>query len=153
MDRKKANFYRLSIIIVIIILILIIGIYNINRNKNKVNTQTNTSNNENYTETNGVKTNTSQSVSQNKQVGDVVIEQSTITYTGGTSKLTSKVTNNGPAVDNLRFTVKFIANDGSVIAQSVGYVGQIGTNEVRFIDSYITTDVSNAKDIKYEIIT
>lgn len=107
----------------------------------------------NYNElVDGTKVNISEEVSKNKQVQDILIEQSKIRFSGGTSKLTSKVTNNGETKSNLMFNVRFIANDNSTIAESIGYVGQIKPGEVRYIDSGITMDISNAKDIVYEII-
>lgn len=149
---KQRKTVALLLVLVAIVIIIVMAVSILG---NKHNTTTNEATNEttNYTTNgDGSKVNTSTDVSSDKKVGDVVIEQSNIVYTNGTSKLTSKVTNNGAAQENLRFTVKFIANDGSVIAQSVGYVGQINQNETRYIDSYITTDVSNAKDITYEVM-
>jgi hypothetical protein len=35
---------------------------------------------------------------------------------------------------------------------AVGFVGKIAENETKYIDSYITADVLNAKDIIYEIM-
>jgi len=67
-------------------------------------------------------------------------------------KLTSEVTNYSVVKDNLRFKVKFVANDATTIAESVGFVGKIAENETKYIDSYITADVSNAKGIIYEIM-
>ena len=106
----------------------------------------------NYNElVDGTKVNISEEVTKNKQVQDILIEQSKIRFSGGTSKLTSKVTNNGETKDNLMFTVRFIANDNSTIAESIGYIGQIKSGEVKYIDSGITMDISNAKDLVYEI--
>ncbi|MNV84633.1 hypothetical protein D3C71_1785220 [compost metagenome] len=85
-------------------------------------------------------------------MGNIVIEKSAIVYENGISKLTSKVTNDSVAKDNLRFTIKFIANDGTVIAQSVGLAGKIGANQTKYIDSSITNDVTNAKSVLYEIL-
>lgn len=106
----------------------------------------------NYNElVDGTKVNISEEVTKNKQVQDILIEQSKIRFSGGTSKLTSKVTNNGETKDNLMFTVRFIANDNSTIAESIGYIGQIKSGEVKYIDSGIIMDISNAKDLVYEI--
>ena len=139
------------------IVILVMGV-NILGKGNKVNNETNIvaetpKDTTNYTTTTeGNKVNTSEEVATDKKVGNILLEKSQIVFDNGTSKLTSKVTNDSILKDNLRFKVKFIANDGSTIAESVGYVGKIKENETKYIDSYITSDVSNAKTIIYEIM-
>lgn len=106
----------------------------------------------NYTvQADGSKLNNSKDVSKTQNVGQIVIEKSSIVYQNGITKLTSKVTNNGPTQENLIFLIKFLADDGTVIAESKGLVGQISTGGVRYIDSNITIDTSNAKSITYEI--
>lgn len=109
---------------------------------------------ENYVEQgNGTKVNTSSDVSKEKKVGDVVIEKSQLIYSGGITKLTSKVTNLGIETKNgIKFKIKFIANDKTVMAESEGYIGAIKPGEVRYINSSITRDVVDAKDIVYEIV-
>lgn len=144
------------VIVGIIILVIVVAVIAINNNKNNANVNGNTNTEDvgkNYTETeDGTKVNTSEDVAKDKVVSDVLLEQSKIVFENGTSKLTSKVTNNEVAKDNLRFKVKFIANDNSVMAESVGFAGKIKANEVKYIDSYITIDVSNAKDVVYELM-
>lgn len=152
-DASKRRLVSLILIVAAIVIIVIMATVLSKRGNAGQNNQANNTTQENYQVGNdGTKTNTSQQVSENKTVGNIVIERSAIVYEGGMSKLTSKVTNDSVAKDNLRFTVKFIANDGSVIAESVGYVGSIKANETKYIDSSITADVANAKDIKYEIM-
>ena len=155
MNSKNQHQIRLLILAIVFVIAIIVVIVSVNKGKpNVVNeTQQPTNVEKNYTETtDGSKVNTSEELSQNKQVGDVLLEQSKIVYSNGTSLLTSKVTNNGVAKDNLRFKVKFIANDGSVIAEAVGFVGQIKANETKYIDSSITLDTSNSKNVVYELI-
>ncbi len=155
MNNKGQNQMRLVILGVVLVIAIIVVIVAINKNSaNSVNEGNKTDNTKvNYTETNdGTKVNTSEEVSQDKNVKGVLLEQSKIVYTNGTSKLTSKVTNDSIAKDNLRFKVKFIANDGSVMAEAVGYVGKIKANETKYIDSYITIDTSNSKNVIYEIM-
>jgi len=155
MNGKNQNEMRVIILALVAIIATIIVIVIVNRNNsNAINQGKKTNNNDlNFTESaDGTKTNVSQELLKNKQVGDVVLEQSKIVYNNGTSLLTSKVTNNGIAKDNLSFKVKFIANDGSVMAEAVGYVGKINANETKIIDSYITIDTSNSKDVTYELV-
>ena len=151
-SKRKVISIGLVVIAAVIIVVMAVSILG---KGNKVNNGVTegTKNTTNYTTTaDGNKVNTSEQVAADKKVGKILLEKSKIVYENGTSKLTSKVTNDSTAKDNLRFTVKFIANDGSIIAQSVGYVGLIKANETKYIDSYITADVSNAKNITYEIM-
>ena len=100
----------------------------------------------------GNKVNTSEEVAIDKKVGNLLLEKNQIIYINGLSKITSKLTNDSIAKDNLSFKVKFIANDGSTIAESVKLIGVIKENEVIDIDFDVNVDVSNAKNIIYEII-
>ena len=100
----------------------------------------------------GNKVNTSEEVATDKKIGNLLLEKNHIIYTTGISKLTSKLTNDSIAKDNLSIKVKFIANDGSTIAESIKLIGLIKENEVIDIDFDVTVDVSNAKNIIYEII-
>lgn len=151
---NKRKMLSISVVLLGIVIIIVMAV-SILGNRNQTNNQGNNvvEDTTNYTTTpEGSKVNTSEEVATDKKVGNILLEQSKIVYENGTSKLTSKVTNDATAKDNLRFTVKFIANDGTTIAQSVGYVGAIKENETRYIDSYITSDVSNAKDVVYEVL-
>lgn len=147
---------RIAVVLAVVagLIIVIMGaIFLGNKNKDNDGTNATTDNTPNYVATDdGTKVNTSEQVAEDKKVENILLEKSKIVYVNGTSQLTSKVTNDSAAKDNLRFTVKFIANDGSVIAESIGYVGSIKANETKYIDSYITADVTNAKNITYEII-
>lgn len=139
-------------LITFIILIVAINMFNRGGNQGNIDSQIDELE-KNYTETeDGTKVNTSEDVSKDKEVANVLLEESKIIYENGMSKLTSKVTNDAIAKDNLRFKVKFLDNGGTVIAESVGFVGQIKANEIKYIDSYITLDVSNAKSITYELM-
>jgi hypothetical protein len=141
-----------STIVILIGVIIIVALAVIFLGK-KENTQLQTENDKNYTQSaTGVKVNTSTDVSKDKTVNGVVLSSNTLVYEDGMTKLNSKVTNDATEKANLRFKVKFMDNDGNVMAESVGYVGQISANETKYIDSYITTDVVNAKDIVYEVI-
>jgi len=96
--------------------------------------------------------NSGNNTSNNQIIGDVLLEQNKIMYFAGTVKVTSKVTNIGNTKNNLRFKVKFISNDGKTIGETIGYVGQIKTNETKYIDSYIKLDTKDSKEITYELI-
>lgn len=154
--KKGISILSLSLIVgaIIIVVLLIVFIFG-----NKSNTNNNTLNNTNINEStnyevtsDGAKVNTSEEVASTQKVGNILIEKSSIIYENGMSKLTSKVTNDSVAKENLRFTIKFIGNDGKVIAQSIGLAGKIGANQTKYIDSNVTDDVTNAKSIVYEIL-
>lgn len=159
---KQRRIVAIIIIAIAVIIIFSISIIALNKNKNNNNNNDNQNNgnqNEvdiygpvNYKVENGKKINTSSSISEDKIVDGVKIENTQLVYENGRLKLTSQVKNNDVERKNLRFRVNFIANDDSVMAQSVGFIGQIGKNEVKYIDSDITIDLSNAKDIRYEIV-
>lgn len=91
-------------------------------------------------------------IDSDKKDSQIILEESKIIYVAGTSILTSKITNNGIARYNLSFKIKLISYDGSVIAQFPGYVGKIGSNEIKYVDSYISKNILDYKDIVYEII-
>lgn len=148
-QRQRKVAFTIVILIAVIIIVALAVIFL----GKKDNTQAQTESDKNYTQSaTGVKVNTSTDVSKDKTVNGVVLSSNTLVYEDGMTKLNSKVTNDATEKANLRFKVKFIDNTGNVMAESVGYVGQISANETKYIDSYITTDVVNAKDIVYEVI-
>jgi len=154
MINKNQNRNRLLVFGVIVVVIIVVVIAMINKgNSGNLNTEATNNVETNYVEsTDGTKVNTSEQVAEVKEVENVLLEQSKIVFNNGTSLLTSKVTNDGIAKENLKFKVKFMANDGSVIAESVGFVGKIKANEIKYIDSYITLDISNSKNVIYELM-
>ena len=108
--------------------------------------------NGNYFNTNNQINSTIENVSKNKIVEDVSFQKDKIINGDKISKLTTKVTNNGAVKENLRFTAQFIASDGIILGQTTGYVGNMKTDEIKYIDSYITENISNTSRIIYEII-
>ncbi len=150
---NKRKMLSVLLILVAVVVIVIMAVYFLGNVVNKENEQVGSEDTVNFVETSeGSKLNTSSKVAEDKKVGNVLIEKSQIIFENGVSKLTSKVTNDAVAKENLRFKVKFIANDGSTISESVGYIGPIKANETRYINSDITLDVTNAKEIIYEIM-
>ncbi|MDD2376936.1 MAG: hypothetical protein PHD15_06135 [Clostridia bacterium] len=155
MNSKSQHQIRLLIIGIVVVIAIIVVIASISKNKSNVVSEgeqpKNTEINFKQT-TDETKVNISEELSKDKEVGDVIIKQSKIVYSNGKTLLTSTVINNGIAKDNLRFKVKFIANDGSIITESIGFIGQIKANETKTISSSITLDTSNSKNIVYELI-
>ena len=155
MSNKNKIVIGLGIIAIVIVIIVTVSIKN-SRDAKVIESLAQKSSNEstvNYIVTEGTaKLNTSEKLAENKKVGDILIQNSKLVYNGKSSKLTAKVTNDSVAKDNLRLKVKFIANDGSTIAETVALVGKIEANASKYIDSNITIDVTAAKDVLYEII-
>lgn len=159
MDLKKEISTRggiLIIAIVIIILATIAIIVTKNNNAKKSDAELSiitNQNKDNYILTEGTsKLNTSETLVADKKVGNILIQNSKLIYDGKSSNLTAKVTNDSLAKDNLRLKVKFIANDGSTISETVALVGKVASNEAKYISAGITKDVTNAKDVTYEIV-
>jgi hypothetical protein len=165
MNMKKEVSTRGIILLVAIAIIIIATIAIIaTKNSSVNNTNTNggttnstgvnsTQNAVNFIVTEGTnKLNTSKQVTSDKKVGNILIQNSKLTYDEKGSKLTAKITNDGITKDNLRLKVKFIANDGSTIAETVDLVGKADANQVKYISAGTTIDVTNAKDITYEIV-
>lgn len=159
---KRGVARNIAIIVIAIIAIIVISIIIIIvKNKNNLIVSNQITNEQvsksedtlNYIEgTDEAKYNVSEKVVEDKKVENILIQNSKIVYSKGVSKLTAKVTNDNVAKENLRLKIKFIANDGSVIAETIGLIGKIEANESKYIDSSITKDITNTKEITFEII-
>ncbi|MDD2627914.1 MAG: hypothetical protein PHR25_03505 [Clostridia bacterium] len=156
MVKNKSNMlYLLVIITITIILILVFkGILNKNNRLDEgENKRTVKKESINYeSNLDGSKINMNEEIAKDQKIGNILIEKSNITYENGISKLTSKVTNNGVAKENLKFTIKLIGNNGNTLAELIGLVGKIEVGQTKYISSKITKDITNAKQIVYEII-
>lgn len=153
-ENKNKIIIGLGIIAVIVIIAVTVSIKNAKNKEiaDSVGTKISENTVNNVTTEGNAKINTSEQLASDKKIENIKIENSKLVYDGKTSKLTAKVTNDEIVKDNLRFKIKFIANDGTVLAETVGLIGKIGANESKYIDANITIDVTNAKDISYEII-
>jgi hypothetical protein len=155
----RGVFLAVMIVVIVITAIVMIATKNSsvnNTNTNGGSTNSTTTNNvaENFIVTEGTnKLNTSKQVTADKKVGNILIQNSKIEYTQTKgSTLTAKVTNDVTAKDNLKLKVKFIANDGSTISETVALIGKADANQVKYISAGTTIDVTNAKDVTYEIV-
>ncbi|MCX8074913.1 MAG: hypothetical protein N2749_04940 [Clostridia bacterium] len=151
MKEKKDFKKKIVIVILVATFILLIGIsIFLYINKKKDNS---IPKDQNFvTDSKGIKTNTSVEISKEKKVSSIIIEQTKVTYENNMTRLTSKVTNNGQKQENLRFLITFIDNSSNKIGSTVGYIGTLENNEIKYIDSYVELDLVNAKDVIYEII-
>lgn len=99
----------------------------------------------------GTKNNISSKIKQVKKAGDLTITDTKILYTKGITSITAKVTNLGSSLDSLKFNIKLIATDGSVKKEIQGEIGSIKANEEKYLKTSITQDLTDVKDIIYEI--
>lgn len=152
LNRKKIAI----VVAILLILTLIIVLVNILNNKEKIEIATKASMNLgtiNYISTKeGEKKNISSEIEKPKKAGDVLITDSKVIYKNNISKLTAKITNSQYSKDNLKLNIKFIANDGSILGKIDAVIGQVSSSAVKYISTNINSDVSNARDIVYEII-
>lgn len=135
----------LSIIAVIAAVIITVNIFKKdNKDKEPI---------KNYIENKGgIKINTSDNIKKDKEVEGIKIQKQSLVYSNGSSKLISNITNTTNETKAVSFKIIFIGEKGQVIIEALGYVGNVMPGETRQLDSEITTDVSNAKDVKYEVI-
>lgn len=87
-----------------------------------------------------------------QKIGDISLEKIQVSYVGGTSKLITKVTNNGLLKYGVRFRVILMDNSGKKVAESIGYVGKLNTNESKEIEIYMSQDISKATNVIYKLL-
>lgn len=75
-----------------------------------------------------------------------------MSYVGGNSKLVTKVTNNGSLKYGVRFRVILMDKNGKKVAESIGYVGKLNTNESKEIEIYMSKDISAATNVIYKLL-
>lgn len=147
---NRMNFFKLTLVVIVILVIALIVI-NVTKKPN-TQAQNTTQNGQNYVEgTDGTKVNNSEDLNKDKVAEGIKVESPKLVYTNGATRLTANVTNTSTETKNVSLKIIFLDDKGATIAESVGYVGSILPNETRQLDSTITTDVANAKDIRFEI--
>lgn len=156
----KSGIARNQVIIIaaVVIIIVIIGVTLINNSKNKNEQQTNevtaTSKHENYTEnSDGTKTNISPKLLEMKQIGQVRIEDTKLTYENGKTTLTARLVNDSKARENLRLKVRLMTADGAGIMRELEImVGNTLANEMKIITTTIDEEMVDINDVTYEIL-
>lgn len=148
---KMLMFVLVAIIAILLIILIALNISSLEKffgsNKLISNVETN------YNQTSSItKINTNEKALIGEEVSDILIEQKRLINVAGTSILTTKVTNKGLIKDNVRFKIKFLNYDSSTSLELMGYVGRIKTNETKYIDSYISKNLSDLKNIIYELM-
>jgi cytochrome c-type biogenesis protein CcmE len=161
MEKVQKNRKMILAILVLAVIFatitIVISIKSARNNTTSNGSSSNTTTNQtadNFIVTEGTnKLNTSTQVTADKKVGNILIQNSKIEYDQiKGSTLTAKVTNDSVVKDNMKLKVKFIANDGSTISETVALVGKADANQVKYISAGTTIDVTNAKDVVYEIV-
>ena len=85
-------------------------------------------------------------------LGDLSLEKIQISYVGGISKITTKITNNGETKHGLRFKIQVIGYNKQILAELTGYVGKLNETEVKYVDSYISKELIDVQEVIYELI-
>ncbi len=157
MESKEINQIKLLMLVgVIIVAVLIVMFIAVNISNLDVyfgNAQNSSNLPSSYEKTSSItKVEVADKLSPTNIKSNILLEQNKLIHVSGTSILTTKVTNVGITKDNIRYKIKFILYDGSTIIEIMAFVGKIKANEIKYVDSYITTNLSNLKDITYEII-
>lgn len=145
-----------AVIIIAVITVIVVVVNKKTNNSNittgVVNSAVTTGSTKNYEElSDGSKNNISSNIKQDKKVGDLTITSTKILYTKGITSITAKVTNDSVAKDNVKFNIKLIATDGSTKKEIAGEIGAIKANEVKYLKTSITEDLTDVKDIVYEM--
>lgn len=87
-----------------------------------------------------------------QNIGDISLEKVQVSYLGGTSKLITKVTNKGLLKYGVRFRAILMDKNGKKVAESIGYVGKLNTNESKEVEIYMSQDISKATNIIYKLL-
>ncbi|MDD2628317.1 MAG: FxLYD domain-containing protein [Clostridia bacterium] len=147
---KKSVFYVIAIIAVVVIFATVSS--NIAKNKEMEKKKQVAQETNYWTNDEGALINTSEKIDETKVVEDLSIEKSEITTKNGISTLEAKVINNGGDKTNLKFKVKFFDNNSNELTEITALVGNLKAGATGYINAGFPTDVSNAKEITYEII-
>lgn len=154
MKPKEKRMIAILVIITIIMLIITIVVKN---NSKKAKEEKQAQPNESETSfvqqnENGVKTNTSDKLKETKKVGDFEISNISITEVNGVATVQASVMNTS-SIDKKEFPLKLkLLNEKGEVIQEVGaYVGKIKQGETRGINASVNMDISNIKDIQFEM--
>ncbi len=149
---NRLNFFKITVVIVIILVITLIILNVIKKNNNYINID-DTQSTKNHTENeNGTKTNISEELKIEQNIEGLNIKCVNLEYLNNDTKLITNVTNTTSELKNVNLKIYFCDEKGRTIEESFGYLGKILPNETKQIKTRITTDVSNTKNIKYEIV-
>jgi hypothetical protein len=147
---NRINFFKIGLVIIIVLIISLI-ILKLTKNVKSDNIENDES--KNYMEnTDGTKVNTSEDVKKTQNLDGIIVENSDLVYSKSETVLKTNVTNTTSVSRNISLKIYFCDEKGEIIEESFGYVGMVASDETRQLNSSITTDVSNTKSIRYEIV-
>ena len=158
MKNKKIIIYLCILIIICVIVLLVI----VNKDKKDIpkNEPTNFAQEDeniepdknNYTEiVDGVKTNISEKLHEEKNIGNMTVENVILTYENGKSSMILLVKNNGKSkVGDYEAKIKLKDTKGNTIEELEIYINTIEAGSAGTIIAEVVGDVTNAYD--YEIL-
>ena len=147
---NRINFFKISVVVIFLLIVLLIFL-KVTKKDNNVEKEVATTTN--YVENaDGTKTNNSEMVKSEQNFDGINVKGIDLTYSNSNTTLITNVTNTTIEAKNISLKIFFYDESGNLLGESFGYVGKIAPNETRQINSAITTDVSNTKNIKYEIV-
>ena len=98
---------------------------------------------------NGVKVNTSEKVSESKELNGLILSNIQLTEDGGITTLLAEVKNNtGKKTESKKVTIEILDKDGNVITDFEGFIDAMDINDTVKLNASITGDVSNAYDFR-----
>lgn len=164
MRRGAINNLVVIIIVAIVIIatIIVISVMNGNKNKGEGNQATpnntvqaterpNIEGNEYVKEENGLKTNTSDKLKENKKYENYTFTNIRLqTDTNGSVLLADVTTSASQKQEGKQVTIKFVNKEGKEIAKIGAYIGQIKPGETKTFRTETTTDITNVYDFIIE---
>lgn len=105
--------------------------------------------NENININDGIKTNNSEKISEERNVGIYKFSDIKIQSNSNGTVLTAKVSTNSSKKENGKdFIINFYDNDGNLVSKMNIYVGQIKQNEIFELRAESTSDLANAYNLE-----
>ncbi len=102
----------------------------------------------------GIKTNKNEGIISKYTVDNLVFQNTSLTYEGGTSTLTTEITNSGDeniTVGSIEIT--FFDEDENKIISILGYIGdEIEPEETKILTSSVDKNLMEAINLKYSVV-
>ena len=98
---------------------------------------------------NGVKVNTSEKVSENKDINGLTFSNIKLTEDGGITTLLAEVKNNtGKKTEAKMVTIEILDKEGNVLTDFEGFIDAMDIDGSAKLNASLTGDVSNAYDLR-----
>lgn len=104
-------------------------------------------------ENNGVNVNTKEDIIKDQTVGDFEFTNTSMIEENGMTTITTSIKNNSSVAKNVPiFTIIVKDRGGSVIEETIGYVGgEIKAGETKQVTTSITSSLADAYSIEYKL--